>query len=311
MKILKIALGSLLIIGAISAFVFASVSENVSGWAWSSNVGWLQLNNCSDPSDAGTCVGQDFGVNFDQSTGVGSGYAWSSNIGWISFDNKVCPTDFSNCELPHIQWLADGAGLMRGFVRACSVYEIGCSGVLKNNSLRGGWDGFINLGDGSTDWGVKISPTGLISGFAWGSEVVGWVDFAGQGDTKIILPPSSCDLPKIINPTNNDACELPPDCLETQVFDVSIWQCVDILPPPEQGCPIGQSWNGTQCINGGLGGGGTGGGGTGGGSGGDSSCSAPFVKDSAGTCVACGTGKVYDSTSKSCVNKPKPGFKEF
>ena len=46
-----------------------------------------------------------------------------------------------------------------------------------------GWDGWISLRGTSPDYGVVGAETGAFSGFAWGSDVVGWVDFAGAYTT--------------------------------------------------------------------------------------------------------------------------------
>ncbi len=83
---------------------FAGTGQNVKGFAWSPNIGWISFNSkdCDingngifegggeTPAPApagcptsGTVV--DYGVNIDTSTGAFSGYAWSSNFGWIDF----------------------------------------------------------------------------------------------------------------------------------------------------------------------------------------------------------------------------------
>jgi len=54
--------------------VEADENDNVWGWAWSENIGWISFN------------GVNYGVNIDPASGDFSGYAWSENIGWIKFD---------------------------------------------------------------------------------------------------------------------------------------------------------------------------------------------------------------------------------
>ncbi|MFH1780667.1 MAG: hypothetical protein ABH841_01550 [Candidatus Nealsonbacteria bacterium] len=56
----------------IGSFVEAGSNENISGYAWSENIGWINFS------------GSNYGVNIN-SDGVFSGYAWSENIGWIDF----------------------------------------------------------------------------------------------------------------------------------------------------------------------------------------------------------------------------------
>lgn len=80
--------------------VYAGTGDNVSGFAWSENIGWISFNStdCDQAGGfyTGTPVGCpsaqvfDYGVNIDTATGNFSGYAWSENIGWISFNRKTC-----------------------------------------------------------------------------------------------------------------------------------------------------------------------------------------------------------------------------
>lgn len=50
-------------------------SGNLSGHAWSTNVGWINFK----PTNGGVTV--------NQTTGQFDGYAWSENVGWIHFHN--------------------------------------------------------------------------------------------------------------------------------------------------------------------------------------------------------------------------------
>ncbi|RKZ75026.1 MAG: hypothetical protein DRR19_29635 [Candidatus Parabeggiatoa sp. nov. 1] len=49
---------------------------NLSGYAWSPQVGWINFNS------------RDRRVSIDRTTGEFNGYAWSGNIGWIHFNNS-------------------------------------------------------------------------------------------------------------------------------------------------------------------------------------------------------------------------------
>ena len=79
----KIRIFLLIIFVVFGFFIFGKVNagttDNVSGWAWSENIGWISFNNTTG---GGTT---NYGVNINPSTGVFSGYAWSENIGWIDF----------------------------------------------------------------------------------------------------------------------------------------------------------------------------------------------------------------------------------
>src|SRR3989344_5765883 len=68
--------------------------QQLHGWAWSSNIGWIGFN-CADVS---ACATANYKVTFDDVSGDLSGYAWSSSIGWVWFDiaaagcpNGTCP----------------------------------------------------------------------------------------------------------------------------------------------------------------------------------------------------------------------------
>jgi hypothetical protein len=53
----------------------------LSGYAWSPNLGWISFS-CSDSS---SCASVDYGVQVDPVSGEMSGFAWAANAGWISF----------------------------------------------------------------------------------------------------------------------------------------------------------------------------------------------------------------------------------
>lgn len=170
--------------------VEAGIEHNVWGWAWSENIGWIKFNNCTDPTDPATCGSVNYGINIDPLTGIFSGYAWSENIGWITFNMEYlvgCPG--GACEAK----LNTSTMETSGWARACAVFQVGCSGALKPDSERGGWDGWIKLRGaiqtGGT-YGVWLDtsvpgPTEFRD-WAWGGDdvdeeaVIGWISFNCQ-----------------------------------------------------------------------------------------------------------------------------------
>lgn len=153
----------------------AASTDNVSGWAWSSNVGWISFNGTNSGSGGGNygvhiCTG-----NSDSHVGCGAGaegkivgYAWSSNIGWIKFD-PIGPYPSS----PLFSARVDASGNITGWARACAgAANADCSGG--TNPLSGGWDGWIKLSN--TTLNFTVSPAEF-HGYAWGSDVVGWISF--------------------------------------------------------------------------------------------------------------------------------------
>ncbi len=129
-----------------------TIGDGLSGFAWSSNIGWIQTR--------GTATnGAEFGVGYNDSTTSFSGYAWSSNIGWIHF-NPAGPYPASP---NHGVSFDEASSRLIGWARALSH--------------GGGWDGWIKMSD--NNHAVSVGDDGRLSGYAWGDDVVGWVDFSG------------------------------------------------------------------------------------------------------------------------------------
>lgn len=155
---------ALVILGAVAiAGVFLSVpaetvesqsSATISGYAWSDTIGWISMS-CSN---TGTCGTSNYSILYGHGGTLG-GYAWSDSIGWVSAqssDLAGCPANPCTARL--------SGGRFTGWLRALGATGVGA----------GGWDGWIRLD------GPGYGPTetsGNVSGYAWGSTVVGWVDF--------------------------------------------------------------------------------------------------------------------------------------
>jgi len=169
----------------------ADSNGNISGYAWSSNIGWISFEgSASDSSLSSYSVAMNLGTD-----GIGifssNSYAWSSNIGWIKFDSSligpVSPTDGVRLEID---------GRVTGWARACAVFMSGCAGGLKGPSYLGGWDGWIRMdatGNATND--VHIIGNEF-RGYAWGSDVIGWIDFCPTTGTSACVTvdsiPASC-----------------------------------------------------------------------------------------------------------------------
>lgn len=139
----------------ISAFysTASAASVSVTGYAWSDTIGWIQMN----PSLGG--------VTLDDVTGDLNGYAWSDNIGWVSFD----ATDGTHPSAIINNITTCGAScVVSGWAKAIGA---------DNN----GWDGWIKMSDTvAPAYSVNLDKTtGNFSGYAWGSDVVGWISFSG------------------------------------------------------------------------------------------------------------------------------------
>ncbi|MDP3934684.1 MAG: CARDB domain-containing protein [Candidatus Giovannonibacteria bacterium] len=131
--------------------VEAGSEHNLSGWAWSENIGWISFNSTNQGG------GANYGVTVNSGGNI-SGYAWSEHIGWISFnEDSDCP------QSPCSPKLNQQNGEVSGWAKVL---------VAQGN----GWDGWIHLR--GSNYGVSVSACNW-EGYAWGSDVVGWVHFKG------------------------------------------------------------------------------------------------------------------------------------
>jgi hypothetical protein len=140
---------------------------SVTGTAWSPNIGCIFMNCASQPSAGGggnVCGTNNYGVTASDG-GALSGYGWSPNVGWINFSGvSILPG------------MAPGTSVVTGFASFLG-------GGAFDGATEDGWDGLLSM-TGAT-YGVTVSPTGDASGYGWGDDVVGWVDFSG-----VTFPPS-------------------------------------------------------------------------------------------------------------------------
>src|SRR3989344_4800857 len=142
----------------------AGPNENVNGYAWSENIGWISFN-CLNTDACGLV---NYGVNIDSDSGFFSGYVWSEHIGWIHFAPIASRDDPYPSEPFNIAILNFDTGQVTGWARACAVFAAGCSGDLKRSSERGGWDGGIKMAGQSfnerrellASWNVVRTTTG-------------------------------------------------------------------------------------------------------------------------------------------------------
>lgn len=169
----------------------------VSGYAWSPHIGWISFDN---NGVAGTV---DYGVILGAPSGDGSrslsGYAWNPHIGWIRFDPSINNLLASSEAAPptsdspwgvKLDASLPGGDKFSGWARACVVFENNCSGVLKSDNQRGGWDGWIKFRGGTADGGSSYTtaadsasnPSRFIGGHrdAWGSDILGWISLCGN-----------------------------------------------------------------------------------------------------------------------------------
>lgn len=155
---------------------FAGPNDNLDGYAWSSNVGWISFN-CENVNCDSSNYGVDLGID-ENGYRYFTGYAWSSNIGWISFNES----DVSGCP--------DG-GPCRPRINTATGLGEGWAKILSGqNDPDDGWEGWLKIG-GETTGGTPYSPVFVDSdhfeGWSWGGEndlegaplgIIGWISWS-------------------------------------------------------------------------------------------------------------------------------------
>jgi len=197
--------------------------QELGGFAWSARPvpfgtdlggpGWISFN-CLD---GGVCATSNYRVVYDDVSGLMSGYAWSGQqcpntppgdpcrvgIGWINFSPSSPYPDGAGAARINLS-----TGSVTGWARACAVFQSGCMGALKPNYERGGWDGWIKMAGTATDGspyglrfdntlGVFLQGTAVNPYFAWGSDVIGWINFCVTPGTIMCVGKVGGALPPI------------------------------------------------------------------------------------------------------------------
>jgi hypothetical protein len=228
-----------------SSFLISTRAEAaaVTGWAWSSNTGWLQFNTGSaNPVTIATTSSTE---------GKFWGYAWSSNIGWVSFNitGGGCPIMPANGTCQGTINLATGA--VTGWARACvGTVNKDCA----SPSRTDGWDGWIELSgvnhaspNQTGNGGVTMDTTnGDLKGFAF-SQVIGWLQFDAQCLECLggVVPPSALTATLVANPSGSTS--VPMDSTLTATRDSSSTATGPITY--EFKCKESDSWSAPPSIS--------------------------------------------------------------
>ena len=180
MKITILSVVVILFLG-IGASAEAQFSNPIplSGHAWSSNIGWISFS------------GPGYEVEIEPDGDL-VGHAWSSNIGWIKFGGlSGFPGGGGNATINFSN------NSISGWARACAGTGPGNCANMSNHS--DGWDGWISLSCrnisrcGTSNYAGTASG-GVFTGYAWGSDVIGWIRWSGSNYAVRYTPPCSPGL---------------------------------------------------------------------------------------------------------------------
>ncbi len=164
----------------LSAFVFSKAAagplDNLDGFAWSSNVGWISFN-CENTD----CTDSNYGVSLGAEQNgqrAFSGFAWSSNVGWVSLNAQ----DVAGCP---------GGGTCAPVINTSTNQAQGWGKALAGNNDSGdGWDGWVKLGGQTTDgqaYAAELVDSRYFQGWSWAGEngsngnpdgVIGWISWS-------------------------------------------------------------------------------------------------------------------------------------
>ncbi|MEA2113140.1 MAG: PKD domain-containing protein [Patescibacteria group bacterium] len=192
-----------------SGFAWSNMERNDIGDEHDPTIGWISFNstNCDSDGDGVTDMGNfaqcptglaisDYGVRIDPDTGDLSGHAYydaddpntvvHEGNGWISFNRSdtgnppEAPFKGGNDPIAKVDI---ETGELTGWMRVLACCDsVPC--LSSDPCLNcGGWDGWIRFCDDTMDSCsgdnqiAKIDADGDWHGWAWSSEVVGWISF--------------------------------------------------------------------------------------------------------------------------------------
>lgn len=169
----------------------AGAGDNVFGFAWAGvpqamppeklGLGWISFN-CNNPEfSAPRCSQTNYGVNIENDGNL-TGFAYYDmndpkttvdEVGWINFE----PSLAGRPGLPNLTARVDLDGTVCGGVG----YLCGWARVIGHDNSWTGWIKLRNhIGDAGPNYGVYINTnSGEFNGWAWGSDVMGWINFRG------------------------------------------------------------------------------------------------------------------------------------
>ncbi len=170
-------------------------TSNISGWAWSPNIGWISFSSANPTSGGGSYAVTISTTTANPTIGVFGGHAWSAHGGWISFnqaDINGCPTEAEDTAVDAVTVVAGATSCTpRMNFQTGKVNGWGRFMTLKDypTANAGGWLHLSGTNHTSSGPGVSFGTDGRLTGYAWSPEY-GWIDIAAigpGGDNGVII----------------------------------------------------------------------------------------------------------------------------
>jgi hypothetical protein len=194
-------------------------------------LGWISLNSSNPGSGGGS-----YGVNLDIQTGIFSGYGWSEYGGWVDFAPTTGFPESPNtgAKVDPVCLASENPCPITGWIRYIDAAK---------DAQSGGWDGWVKMSgrtkpESPRDLSTKEYGVGLLApvdnirnfnnGYAWGGDVVGWVNFS---KAQINIGIFGCTDPSAIN-YNPDAVIDDGSCIIDQIEDCKILNDPNYNPDP-------------------------------------------------------------------------------
>ena len=172
-------------------FDTAPEAKPLCGFAWSgtnegnnTGAGWISFNSSDIAGSATT-----YKVTMSED-GTLRGCAWSPNVGWIKFGGATPlsdqPSYNSNLDVTakmstNSNSVTQTGVSLQGWARACAGTVNSSNPDLPGNcssmTPRLDWDGWISLKTAVAGGSVTFN-NGAFSGFAWGGDVLGWINWS-------------------------------------------------------------------------------------------------------------------------------------
>jgi len=162
-----------------SCEVIIKTEIKLTGYAWSENVGWISFSCENDDS----CEEVEYGVEINGSNI--EGYAWNEQLGWLKLDPEPDVVSEEYPEAPQHSVKIDTDGETCGEAGRVCGWARFCAGTVNNDcnsATSEEWDGWVKFGPIDGDYVEFDEDTGKMSGWAWGSENVGWISMSCETD---------------------------------------------------------------------------------------------------------------------------------